>query len=59
MRDIECVVKAVQERYGVRSVAIWGRSMGASLALMYASLHPKQVRSLVLDTPFRSLEQVV
>ena len=40
-------------------MVLWGRSMGASLALMYASLHPKNVVSLVLDTPFRSLEQVV
>ena len=53
------MVREVQARFGVRKVVLWGRSMGASLALMYASMHPKNVSSLVLDTPFRTLEQVV
>lgn len=33
--------------------------MGASLASMYASSHPKNVFCLILDTPFRSLKEVV
>ena len=39
--DIEFVIKFVKERYRQPDLklAIWGRSMGASIALMYTSLH--------------------
>lgn len=40
-------------------MAIWGRSMGASIGIMYASLFPKEVFCLILDTPFRWLKEVV
>lgn len=33
--------------------------MGASLGIMYASLYPKDVYCLILDTPFRWLKEVV
>lgn len=40
-RDIDCVIAEVRRRYGARKIGLWGRSMGASLAVMYASLHPR------------------
>jgi pimeloyl-ACP methyl ester carboxylesterase len=57
-RDIDCVVEYARSRFKIKKVVIWGRSMGASLAMMYASLHPRHVSCLVLDTPFRRLKQV-
>ncbi len=33
--------------------------MGASLAIMYTAKYPREVFSLVLDTPFRYLKKVV
>ena len=33
--------------------------MGASIGIMYASMFPKDVTCLVLDTPFRWLKDVV
>ena len=39
--------------------ALWGRSMGASLAIMYASYKPENIFSLVLDTPFRRLKKIL
>ena len=33
--------------------------MGASLAMMYTAKYPKEVYSLILDTPFRYLKKVV
>jgi pimeloyl-ACP methyl ester carboxylesterase len=55
-RDIDCVLQYVKNRFKVKKIVLWGRSMGASLAVMYASLHPKQVSCLILDTPFRRLK---
>ncbi len=55
-RDIRTVVEYVKERFRVKKIALWGRSMGASLAMMYASLHPKSISCLILDTPFRRLK---
>jgi len=33
--------------------------MGASIGIMYCSLFPRNVSSLILDTPFRWLKEVV
>jgi hypothetical protein len=32
--------------------------MGASIGIMYASLFPREVTHLILDTPFRWLKDV-
>jgi uncharacterized protein len=57
-RDIDCVLEYARKKFKIKKVTLWGRSMGASLAMMYASLHPRQISCLVLDTPFRRLKQV-
>ena len=58
-RDIGSVVDYVRDRFKVKKVALWGRSMGASLAMMYTSLHPRHIFCLILDTPFRRLREVL
>ena len=37
---------------------LWGRSMGASVALMYASSNPTNICAAILDTPFRTLKKI-
>ena len=58
-RDVAAVVGEVRRKFNVGKVVVWGRSMGASIGIMYASLYPKDVSSLILDTPFRWLKEVV
>ena len=58
-RDVAAVVAEARRKYGIGKVAVWGRSMGASIGIMYASLYPKDVNCLILDTPFRWLKQVI
>ena len=52
------MVSELKRRYGIRKVALWGRSMGASLGIMYASSFQRDVSCLILDTPFRWLKDV-
>jgi pimeloyl-ACP methyl ester carboxylesterase len=56
---VSAVVNEIKRRYGVQRIAVWGRSMGASIGIMYASLYPRDVSCLILDTPFRWLKEVV
>lgn len=57
-RDVAAVVEELKRRYSIRKINVWGRSMGASIGIMYASLYPKDVERLILDTPFRWLKEV-
>lgn len=59
VRDIACVIQEIRKRYPLKRLTLWGRSMGASIAIMYASMHPKDISTLILDTPFRGLGQVL
>lgn len=53
MQDI---IAWLRESAGVGPVALWGRSMGASSAVMVGA-RDSSVTGLVLDSPFASLEQ--
>jgi pimeloyl-ACP methyl ester carboxylesterase len=55
-KDIGTVIEYVKNRFKIKKIVLWGRSMGASLAMMYASLHPRNISCLILDTPFRKLK---
>ncbi|PXF47053.1 hypothetical protein BWQ96_03130 [Gracilariopsis chorda] len=45
---------------GVHSIVLWGHSMGAATALMYAGLEERSnhVKGLILDSPFLSFEKL-
>jgi hypothetical protein len=45
----------------VKDVCLWGRSMGAVTALLFASQgkHKELVRSCIYDSPFRSLKRLI
>jgi len=56
-RDISTVVTYLRSTGQVSAVALWGRSMGAVSAILYASTH-QHVAALVLDSPFSSFKEV-
>uniref|UniRef100_A0A7S2J0W2 Serine aminopeptidase S33 domain-containing protein n=1 Tax=Haptolina brevifila TaxID=156173 RepID=A0A7S2J0W2_9EUKA len=55
--DLAAVLDHLRATGLVTSIALWGRSMGASSAVLQASRDPT-LAGLVLDSPFASLEQV-
>ncbi len=65
-QDILAVLDALGEKWGVRQVVLWGRSMGAASAIKYCELvqtyrlgHASQeVLGVILDSCFRSFDQL-
>lgn len=55
--DVQTMIEWLREYAGVGAIGLWGRSMGASSAVMQAARDPS-IAGLVLDSPFASLEQV-
>ena len=56
--DLANLVDFLREERRVGGLAIWGRSMGAVTAILYASNNPKGIQALVLDSPFSNFKQV-
>jgi hypothetical protein len=54
--DVQCVLDQIDIRFGAELCILWGRSMGATTALLY----PKDSRviGLVLDSPFHNLRKL-
>lgn len=57
--DIRDVLQEVRKHTPVERVTLWGRSMGALCAIMFAEMYSYEVNGLVLDSPFRSLSTVI
>lgn len=57
--DAETVLREAYKYIEVERLTVWGRSMGAVTAILFAAKNHKIVDKLVLDSPFRSLEEVV
>ena len=49
--DVGVIVNFLENLPGVGSIGIWGRSMGASTALIYAH-RDKRIKAICLDSPF-------
>ena len=56
-RDVHCVVQHLLDHRQVTEVVLWGRSMGAVAALLYASTH-HFVRCVVADSPFVNFHEL-
>lgn len=58
--DVETVVDYLISECGVSRIVLWGHSMGAATAVMYAGLcnTRPEVRALVLDSPFASFDKL-
>ena len=61
MQDVEKVVIYMREKLKVEKLVIWGRSMGATTGLLYASKHSYEniVNLYILDSPFYSLKTLI
>ena len=60
--DVATVVKYLMQKRGFERVALWGRSMGAVAALLFAQSELYQTirpATLVLDSPFCSFPRLV
>lgn len=63
--QVERVLRQLQLRYNVGGVALWGRSMGAATAILFAEMRPFDVCAMVgsvhqvLDSPFGSMKKTV
>ena len=57
-QDLQVIVEHLRSTDTVSWVGLWGRSMGAVTALMYAGMDPS-IGGMVLDSPFISLEILV
>lgn len=52
--DLYSVISRVREKYGVRDIILWGRSMGAATCLLYASKYGG-VKAIISDNCFSDL----
>ena len=57
--DVKCIIDYLQKSKKVGKIALWGRSMGAVTAIMYASEHPDDISAIVLDSGFHSLKKLI
>lgn len=56
--DIGAIVEYMRQQRRVKTIVLWGRSMGAVAALLYAS-EDLNIAFLVLDSPFASLTELI
>ena len=57
--DVASVVRHLRADAANGPLALWGRSMGAATALLYAAVDGgRTVGALVLDSPFASFKQL-
>ena len=58
-KDVHCVVEYLLKSRKVSKIGLWGRSMGAVTAIMYANEHPKLIDVMILDSGFYSLKKLI
>lgn len=56
--DIGAVVEHLRKTRGINEVILWGRSMGAVAALLYAGGRG-DIRAIVADSPFTSMRALL
>ena len=57
--DAEKVLREAYRFIHVEKLTVWGRSMGALTAVVFAEKNHRIVDKIILDAPFSSLENVV
>lgn len=53
--DVRCVISYLRNNLRISKIGLWGRSMGAVTALLYAYID-SSICCLVLDSPFCDLQ---
>ena len=57
--DVDCVVEYLKKSKKVSKIALWGRSMGAVTAIMYAAKKQNEISAMILDSGFYSLKILI
>lgn len=57
--DVECVINYLKKTNKVNAIGLWGRSMGAVTALIYASRENNNLSAILLDSAFYSLKILI
>lgn len=57
--DLANIIPEMKNRFEIGPISLWGRSMGAVTSILYCEKHPKEINSLVLDSPFADLQEMV
>ena len=57
--DVDCAGEYLKKSNKVSKIALWGRSIGAVTAIMYASRKPNEISAMVLDSGFYSLKTLI
>lgn len=57
--DCSAVIEMLQRDFAITKFVLWGRSMGAVSAILYAAGRLPHVMALVLDTPFSTVDAMV
>lgn len=64
--DVGAVVEALKERFGVKKLVLWGRSMGSACAIKYCEMmhnykwndYRREILGIVLDSCFKSFSKL-
>lgn len=56
-KDLETIVSYIRKEWGIKYIALWGRSMGAVTALRYAAID-KRICCVISDSPFSNLKEL-
>ena len=57
--DVHCIIEYLIKSKKVNKICLWGRSMGAVTAIMYANEHPSLIDAMILDSGFYSLKMLI
>ena len=57
--DVECIINYLLKTNKVSTIGLWGRSMGAVTALIYASRQNNHLSAILLDSAFFSLKKLI
>lgn len=58
-RDAGAVIDFMKQTYGVNRVLLWGRSMGAVAAILFAQANNDKISGLILDSPFSCFRRMI
>lgn len=55
--QVEQVLPAILQRFGIAKPVLYGHSEGAAIALLYAAQHPEQVAAVIAEAPIVTQEK--
>ncbi len=53
--DLRVMIDRLKVQFDLRTFVLWGRSMGAVTALLYAAKYPENIMAVVSDNAFSDL----